>query len=679
MDDVPAIVTPDDRPLSGFSTATAGPAFPLNDTRLTAARDCHTPFVPPSPASSAEWARHCSVVRDRIRFAANLLPEPTRTRLNVNVFDRSDYPGFSVEKVSFESRPGVSVAGNLYRPEFGQRPFPAVLCPHGHWPMGRLERSAEADVVARCVLLARAGFVVLTYDMVGYGDDRTSGHPWNVVAAMTALRFGVSLFGVQLWNSIRALDVLSEVADVDSNRIGCTGGSGGATQTYYLAAIDDRIRAMAPVCMLSAHYQGGCPCEEPLLFHSAGLSTVDVVGASAPRHVLLVSVTGDWTNENEAMEVPALRRIYALHGAEHRVVSVHSEGEHNYGRAIRQVVVRWLSGALAGISVPEEALDETTIPDIPETVLRVRAADRMRASQRREDDLIGRLIAEERQHFRAVPTTGAEVSRIRTVWGPVYRTAAQLNQPERLCPGTPWGVARTDTIEVRSCAIGRYGHVERTPGVWILRRGAPSPVRYALVVAGDGKQSLFTDGHPIPTIARLLDHGYGLLAIDLLGTGEASELLDQDPHDRGDPVYYAFNKSVGAHRIQDVVNGIAVLRQRLPSSKPLLVGLGAGAVFALLARPLVAPVAGTVVDLSNEETDGDEYWTGVNYLPCLGRLGDLRGALILAGSEPILLCGATPTTEQWARAAYKSARLSHRLTIVNDALAPHHLDAWLSS
>lgn len=679
MDDVPATVTPDDRPLSGFSTDTVGPGYPLNDVRLAAAKDCNTPFAPPSVGSSDEWARQCSVVRDRIRFAANLTPEPTRTPLNARIFDRSDYPGFSVEKVLFESRPGVPVTGNLYRPAADRAPFPAVLCPHGHWPMGRLERSAAADVVARCVLLARAGFVVLTYDMVGYGDDHTAGHPWRAHEALKALRFGVSLFGLQLWNSIRALDLLSEVADVDSGRIGCTGGSGGATQTYYLSAVDDRVRALAPVCMVSAHYQGGCPCEEPLLFHTDGLSTVDVVGACVPRHVLLVSVTGDWTNENEAVEVPALRRIYELYGAEQRIVSIRHEAEHNYGRDIRQAVVRWFAGALAAAPVQEAALDETTIPDIPEAVLRVYTPGSAGDFRDNEDALIGRLIDDERRHFHTAVSTPVELAHLRSVWKPLYRAAVRLNQPQRLCPGTPWGVARTDTLEVRSCAIGRYGHIERTPGIWILRRGT-RPDRYALVVAGAGKQSLFSEGRPISVVANLLEHGYGLLAIDLLGVGEASGLLDHDPHDREDPVYYAFNRSVGVHRVQEVVNGIVVLQQRSPHSRPLLVGLGSGAVFVLLARPMLTThPAGTVVDLSNEPTDADEYWTGTNYLPCFGRFGDLRGALVLSGTEPLLLCGATPATEQWARAVYTSARASHCLTAVSDRLTRCQLDSWLSS
>jgi len=172
-------------------------------------------------------------------------------------------------------------------------------------------------------MLARLGFVVLSYDMVGYNDSCQVEHRWPPQVLRRPLLYGIGPFGLQLWNSIRAVDFVSSLPDVDPERIGCTGASGGATQTYYLALVDDRIRVAVPVCMMSAHYQGGCACEEAPLLHLGDLTTVDVVAALAPRPVLLPSVTQDWTNQNPEYEFPAVRAIYVLYGAEDRVANVH--------------------------------------------------------------------------------------------------------------------------------------------------------------------------------------------------------------------------------------------------------------------------------------------------------------------------------------------------------------------
>src|SRR5690606_20577962 len=131
--------------------------------------------------------------------------------LNARIFGRLDRDGYSVEKVHFESHPGYFVAGNLYRPRGRTGPFPAVLSPPGHWPEGRLVHNETGPLPARAASLARQGFVVLAYDMVGYGDTRQVGHRF-AADSLSAL-WGVNLLGLQLWNGIRALDLLLSLPD----------------------------------------------------------------------------------------------------------------------------------------------------------------------------------------------------------------------------------------------------------------------------------------------------------------------------------------------------------------------------------------------------------------------------------------------------------------------------------
>ena len=127
----------------------------------------------------------------------------------------------------------------------------------------------------RCIRWAKLGAVVFMYDMVGYNDSKPFTHGF---LNDRLRRWGLSLFALQTWNSIRALDWLSTLPDVDSARIGCTGESGGGTQTFILTALDDRIKVAAPVVMVSDWFQGGCSCE-----NAAGLRASAPTTSNSPR------------------------------------------------------------------------------------------------------------------------------------------------------------------------------------------------------------------------------------------------------------------------------------------------------------------------------------------------------------------------------------------------------------
>src|SRR5207247_2805710 len=149
--------------------------------------------------------------------------------------------------------PGFFVTGNLYRPA-GSGPFPAILSPHGHWAYGRLENTELTSGPARAINLARQGFVVFTYDMVGYNDSRQLTHEFG---GLREKLWGLSLSGLQLWNSIRGVDFLESLPDVDRERIGATGEAGGGPETVLLAAGDPRLKGAAPAQPDSLHRQAG--------------------------------------------------------------------------------------------------------------------------------------------------------------------------------------------------------------------------------------------------------------------------------------------------------------------------------------------------------------------------------------------------------------------------------------
>lgn len=270
-----------------------------------------------------------------------------------------DLDGYRRSNVSFESFPGLFVAGNLYEPLGRKGTFPVVACPHGH--RGRSDDDAEGRMHSSyqtlCATLARTGAIVITWDMVGWAESSQMQH-------------GVQMSGaIQTWNTMRAIDAALTRPGADPTRVGCTGSSGGGTQTFLGTLADERIVACAPVVMVSAHWFGGCGCESGLPIHEGpGFRTnnVELAACAAPRPQLLVSVGGDWTRNTPDVELPYLRDVYSALGAAGEVHNVHLDDEqHDYGPSKRAPVVRFLARELgldlACVTRPDGTIDESFV------------------------------------------------------------------------------------------------------------------------------------------------------------------------------------------------------------------------------------------------------------------------------------------------------------------------------
>src|SRR5688572_11708354 len=335
---------------AGNASAQRKPYRGVNDT-----------YAPPQFSSRTAWSIRAAHIRELVLASAGLLPMPERTPLGATVFGDLTRPDYIVSKVYFESLPGFFVAGNLYRP-IGDGPFPAILSPHGHWAYGRLENSAIASVPGRAINLARQGFVVFTYDMVGYNDSPQLEH--RGFGGPREKLWGLSVAGLQLWNGIRALDFLESLPYVRRDRIGATGASGGGTQVFLLAAVDQRVAVAAPVNMISLHMQGGCLCENP-----PGLrldtTNVEIAATIAPRPLLMVSATGDWTTNTLEREYPAVRALYALNGAADRVNAVRFDAPHNYNRESREAMYGWMARWLQTAPADTKRTERSFTADAP--------------------------------------------------------------------------------------------------------------------------------------------------------------------------------------------------------------------------------------------------------------------------------------------------------------------------
>ncbi len=314
------------------------------------------------------WEKRAKTIKEGIIKGMKLDQMPQiEGDFNAHITNSREFDGYIVENIRIESFPGFYITGNIYRPVDTEGKHAAVLSPHGHLANKRLTHYVQK----RCAVLARMGAVVFAYDMVGYGDSHQ----------VDSHRIPIALL-LQTWNSKRVLEYLLSRPDVDPERIGMTGGSGGGTQTFILTAIDDRITASAPCVQVSAHFFGGCVCESGMPIHKSGhhqTNNVEIAALCAPRPMLLISDGNDWTRNTPRIEYPYIQKVYALYDAEHKVENVHLYNEkHDYGYSKRCAMYNFFSHYLKLKTNAVEwapSVDESFVTILPENQLRIYTED----------------------------------------------------------------------------------------------------------------------------------------------------------------------------------------------------------------------------------------------------------------------------------------------------------------
>lgn len=555
--------------------------IPAADSRNTNIPNVDTHFTPRTYKTLAEWEARKRVLRTQILSAAGLLPLFPKNDLHPQILGRIQNRDCIIEKVLIETLPGYYLAGNLYRPLAPAPPggYPAIISPHGHWSYGRLENTDIVSIPARAINLARQGYVVFSYDMVGYNDTIQTPHDFGDKPVEQLWSFGP--FGLQLWNSIRAIDFLEKLPGVNPEMIGATGASGGATQTYNVAAVDGRIKFSAPANMVSLIMQGGGLCE-----NAPGLrldtNNVEIAAMTAPRPMIMSASTGDWTRNMRTEEYPAVRAIYDLYDKGGDVEMFFQDAPHNYNRPNREATYAFFG---------KHVLGETDSSKLKERPIQM---------EKLQDMMV--------LHNRQLPANAVTFAQLFEEWNRFAKEQTS-GYRERLTAAlsAKWPPEVISEGSGERIVLGRPGKGDRIPAIWI--KGSNPP---ALVIHPEGADAARKD----PAVVRLLQAGRAVLLIDAFQTGSAKA-----PRDPSVKMFLTFNKTDDANRVQDILTALAWLKQ----PKTQLIGLGKAAIWTEFAAA-VAPVA---VDLQADLggfQGSDEEFVKDFFVPGIQRAGGLRAA-----------------------------------------------------
>ena len=574
---------------------------PPFDLRLTADRHTDTHFPMPRFDSREAVDARREELKFNLRMAAGLYPWPEKTPLNTRREPVGEYDGYAIYKIMFESYPGLWSTGNLYLPRPLTGKCPAILNVIGHWEKQRLTRMDTGDYPQQIANFARMGFVCLVTDMIGMVDSRQLTHDYGRGEREL---WGSNGLGVQLWNNIRALDLLCSMPEVDADNIGVTGASGGGSQTLFLSLLDERVKAAAPINMISLHMQGGCQCE-----NAAGLrrdtNNTEMCAMLAPRPLFLAGSTGDWTKYQLTEEYPAIRDIYALYGAGNMVEQYFQIAPHQYNAKTRHRVYSFFARHLMGKDLfwEEEAIETPYLSDM------VWFKEGGKAPG----------FANDQEYFTAHK---AELT----------ARVASLPMAEKKKM-----LAWVTGIDGRDCAMAD-GDILEADGVTVERniltstRGEQIPwvrltpkdwdgKRVCLALSGVGKACVEQE-----EIKAMLADGVAVVSGDLFLTGEFG---DTRPAILGTPnaerYFTTFHYTTAAHQTRDVA-----LLWRLTASmaeETTLWAEGTAARAAACALPLLEGVGkATLEGQALTLTTDREYMAGF-FLPCFLPLGGFKGCL----------------------------------------------------
>ena len=308
-------------------------------------------------SNKEQWEARRDTLRREVRQRLELDAFLDSCTLKTQLSKVRKHDGYSTQNICIELTPGQHLFGTIYA-STKKGKHALIVCPDGHWPY-----RYRKDEQQRLGTLARMGAVCVDFDLYGWGESEkevgaeahhtSRAHVYQAACGYLLLDY-----------------MLKNRKDIDPQRVGVCGGSGGGTHTVLLSLLDERVTACAPVVHLASHFDGGCPCEsgKPVQLAAGGTCEPELAAVMAPKPMLIVSDGGDWTSSVPTLEYPYLQRIYGFYGAVDKVKNVHLEKErHDFGKNKRQAVYDFFIDIF---SLDRTMLDEDKIEIEPDEVLK---------------------------------------------------------------------------------------------------------------------------------------------------------------------------------------------------------------------------------------------------------------------------------------------------------------------
>lgn len=361
-------------------------------------------------SSPQAWKKEQGKRRRQLLEMLGIYPLPERTDLKATVTGKHEGEGFHVENVHFQSSPGLYVTGNLYVPDNATERSPAVLyvCGHGRVKIDGVDYGNKVHYQHHGAWFAKHGYVCLTIDTIQLGEIEGIHHGTYSHDMWWWLNRGYTPAGVEAWNCIRAIDYLQSRDEVDGERIAVTGRSGGGAYSWWITAIDDRIKASVPVAGitdLQNHVVDGCVeghCDCMYMVNTYRWDYAGVAALAAPRPLLVSNSDRDriFPLDGVVRTHSHLRPIWASVGDSANLGLNITSGPHSDTQQLRTSAFHWINHHL---KQNDDLIETPARPEFTPQQLKV-------FKQLPEDEIVTTI------HETFVPLAKAVVPEDKTQW-----------------------------------------------------------------------------------------------------------------------------------------------------------------------------------------------------------------------------------------------------------------------
>ena len=578
-----------------------------------------------------------------------LWPLPEKTPLHAKMTRTLDRGDYSVDMLHYQSRPGLYVTANLYRGATvapGQK-LPAILYVCGHSLRGR--NGNKTAYQSHGIWLARHGYICLMVDTLQLGELAGIHHGTYREGRWCWLSRGYTPAGVECWNGIRGIDYLVSRPDVDPQRIGVTGISGGGAATFWIAAADERVKVAVPVSGMSdllsyvpnRVVNGHCDCM--FLYNTYQWPWTRMAALIAPRPLLFVNSDHDsiFPMDGNERVINRLERVYSLFGAGDLVDSLVSIGDHAYRQDIRRAAYRFLNTHLKNDPRPVLDSEVDLVSGAPNPVHPI-PPEQLRVFPHDSDLPADAINSRVDQDFVPIAKSESPPQGAFDTWK--NARLARLRQltfhhfPERLPPAKAVGTNVSGLVSL-----------ETEPGVFIRLRGLRTPQApgrvWIIVTASD------VNGPEPGWLKRFADEHDAIYLCEPRGVG-GTRWTRKNPPNYVERAHYLLGRTVDSGRVWDIGSSVAYIRElHNAQAGVFLAGEGASAVLSIYAALLEPDVAGVVLFRAPPSHMADSAPALLNVL----RVCDFCEAAGMLAPRKVTSIGMPPEWNKQVAAIFSSA------------------------